>query len=135
MIESQNAPKPLGLYPHARRVGDLLFLSGLSARQRGKKEIPGVILSKNGELLDYDIEVQCRALFNNVRCILEEASFSWENLVDVTVFLINIERDFKKYNEIYAEYFMNCRPCRTTVEVSALPLPDIAIEMKCIASI
>ena len=134
MIESQNAPEPLGLYPHARRVGNLLFLSGLSARQRGKKEIPGSILDDNGELLDYDIEIQCRALFDNIRCILEEAGFSWEHLVDVTVFLIDIKRDFKQYNKVYAEYFVNCKPCRTTIEVSALPLPDIAIEMKCIAS-
>ena len=133
MIESKNAPKPLGLYPHARRVGNLLFLSGLSARQRGKKEIPGVTLDENGKLLDYDIEVQCRALFDNIRCVLEEAGSSWEDLVDVTVFLTNIERDFEQYNKVYEKYFVKCQPCRTTVEVSALPLPEIAIEMKCIA--
>ena len=135
MIESADAPKPLGLYPHARQVGNLLFVSGLSARQRGKKEIPGVKLGDSGEVIDYDIEVQCRYLFENIRCILEEAGSSWEQLVDVTVFLIDIKRDFVQYNKIYAEYFVNCRPCRTTVEVSSLPLPDIAVEMKCIATI
>ena len=135
MIESQNAPEPLGLYPHARRVGNLLFVSGLSARQRGQKKIPGVVLGENGEVTDYDIEVQCRYLFENIRHILEEAGSSWEHLVDVTVFLTNIDRDFSLYNKVYAEHFKTCRPCRTTVEVSSLPLPDIAIEMKCIATI
>ena len=134
MIESRGAPKPLGLYPHARRVGNLLFVSGLSARQRGQKEIPGVVLGKNGEVIDYDIELQCRCLFENIRRILEEAGSSWEQLVDVTVFLTDIKRDFARYNKVYGEYFASCRPCRTTVEVSSLPLPDIAIEMKCIAT-
>ena len=135
MIEAQGAPEPLGLYPHARRVGNLLFVSGLSARQRGQKDIPGVVLDNNGDVVDYDIEVQCRHLFENIRCILEEAGSSWKELVDVTVFLTDIKRDFTRYNKVYAEYFSECRPCRTTVEVSSLPLPDIAIEMKCIATI
>jgi 2-aminomuconate deaminase len=131
-IESSRAPEPVGLYPHARRVGDLLFLSGVGPRERGSKKIPGVELNEAGEIVSYDIETQCRSVFQNVRFILEDAGSSWEKIVDVTVFLTNMKDDFKKYNEVYAEYFADNRPCRTTIEVNALPTP-IAIELKVIA--
>ncbi len=129
---SKNAPEPVGPYPHARKVGDLLFLSGVGPRQRRSKQIPGVTLDKNGNVLEYDIEAQCRSVFENVRIILEESGLDWTNLVDVTVFLINMKEDFETYNRVYAEYFKENQPCRTTVGISALPTP-IAIELKCIA--
>jgi 2-aminomuconate deaminase len=131
---SESAPEPVGLYPHARRVGDLLFLSGVGPRKKGTKEIPGVELDANRNILSYSIEEQCHSVFQNVRTILEESGSSWDQLVDVTVFLTNMKDDFKKYNEIYAEYFNENLPCRTTVEVGSLPTP-IAIELKCIATI
>jgi len=134
IILSQNAPEPVGRYPHARRVGNLLFLSGIGPRKKGSKEIPGVILDKDGNIVDYDIETQCRSVFENVRTVLEEAGSSWDKLVDVTVFLTNMKCDFDIYNRVYAEYFKTNPPCRTTVEISALPTP-IGIEMKCIATI
>jgi 2-aminomuconate deaminase len=134
IINSLNAPKPVGLYPHARRVGNLLFLSGVGPRERGTKKIPGVELNEAGEIVSYDIETQCRAVFQNVWHILEAAGTSWENIVDVTVFLTNIKDDFEEYNRIYAEYFAENQPTRTTVEVNALPTP-IAIELKVIATI
>lgn len=134
IINSSKAPEPVGLYPHARRVGNLLFLSGVGPREKGSKKIPGVELDDAGNILSYDIEVQCRSVFNNVRYILEEAGSSWDQLVDVTVFLTNMKDDFKKYNAIYAEYFKENLPCRTTVEINCLPTP-IAIELKCIATI
>ena len=133
-IDSEKAPEPVGLYPHARRVGNLLFLSGVGPRARDKKEIPGVELDADGNILSYDIEAQCHSVFTNVRYILEEAGSSWDRLVDVTVFLTNMKDDFKTYNRIYAEYFKDNQPCRTTVEITALPTP-IAIELKCIATI
>jgi 2-aminomuconate deaminase len=133
-IESSRAPEPVGLYPHARRVGDLLFLSGVGPRERGSKKIPGVELDENGNIVSYDIETQCRSVFQNVRYILEDAGSSWENIVDVTVFLTNMKGDFATYNKIYAEYFAENRPARTTVEVGALPTP-IAIELKVIATV
>lgn len=133
-IESSKAPEPVGLYPHARRVGNLLFLSGVGSRARGSKTIPGVELNDAGEIVSYDIETQCRSVFQNVRYILEDAGSSWENIVDVTVFLTNMKDDFATYNRVYAEYFTDSRPCRTTVEVGALPTP-IAIELKVIAMI
>ena len=133
-FNSQNAPVPIGLYPHARRVGDLLFLSGVGPRERGKKAIPGVTLDENGKITSYDIEAQCHSVFANVKAILEDSGSSWDNLVDVTVFLTNMELDFKTYNKIYAEYFKDNQPCRTTVEINCLPTP-IAIELKCIATI
>ena len=133
-IDSSRAPEPVGLYPHARRVGDLLFLSGVGPRERGTKKIPGVELNETGEIVSYDIETQCRSVFQNVRYILEDAGSSWEKIVDVTVFLTNMKADFKVYNRIYAEYFADNRPCRTTVEVNSLPTP-IAIELKVIATI
>ena len=133
-IESARAPEPVGLYPHARRVGDLLFLSGVGPRKRGSKDIPGVELDDAGRIVAYDIETQCHAVFENVRYILEDAGSAWENIVDVTVFLTSMKTDFAAYNRIYAEYFADNKPCRTTVEVRALPTP-IAIELKVIATI
>lgn len=133
-INSSRAPEPVGLYPHARRVGDLLFLSGVGPRERGSKKIPGVELNDAGEIVSYDIDTQCRSVFQNVRYIVEEAGSSWEQIVDVTVFLTNMKDDFATYNRIYAEYFADNQPCRTTVEVNKLPTP-IAIELKVIAVI
>lgn len=129
---TSRAPEPVGLYPHARRAGNLLFLSGVGPRERGSKKIPGVEQDEQGRILSYDIEAQCHAVFRNVRYVLEEAGAAWENLVDVTVFLTNMEADFATYNRLYAEYFKDNQPCRTTVEVNKLPTP-IAIELKCIA--
>ncbi len=134
MLSSDRAPEPVGLYPHARRVGDLLFLSGVGPRTRGEKKIPGVELNESGEIVSYDIEAQCRSVFQNVRYILEDAGSSWDQIVDVTVYLTNMEADFEVYNKLYAEYFADNRPCRTTVEISSLPTP-IAIELKVIATI
>lgn len=131
-IESKRAPEPVGPYPHARRVGDLIFYSGMGPRSRGKKEIPGVVLDENGSILSYDIEKQCHAVFENLRTVVEESGASWENLVDITVFLTNMKADFATYNRVYGEYFREHQPCRTTVEINALPTP-IAIEVKAIA--
>lgn len=133
-VHSSRAPEPVGLYPHARRVGHLLFLSGVGPRERGQAAVPGVELDGEGKILAYDFERQCHAVFRNVRYILEEAGSSWENLVDVTVFLTNMQADFPTYNRLYAEYFQGNQPCRTTVEVNRLPTP-IAIELKCIATV
>ncbi|MCB9072784.1 MAG: RidA family protein [Bdellovibrionaceae bacterium] len=133
-INSDKAPEPVGLYPHARRVGNLLFLSGVGPRERGSKKIPGVELDANGNIASYDIAAQCHSVFKNVRLVLEDAGLKWENLVDVTVFLTNMKDDFPIYNKIYAEYFHSNQPCRTTLEINALPTP-IAIELKCIAEI
>lgn len=135
-IESQRAPEPVGLYPHARRVGGLLFLSGIGPRVRGSKEIPGVKLRADGSIESHDIEAQCRSVFANVRAVLEDAGSSWERLIDVTVYLTNMKADFPTYNRLWAEHFTDplSRPCRTTVEVSSLPTP-IAIELKCVATI
>lgn len=133
-INSEKAPEPVGLYPHARRVGNLLFLSGVGPRERGTKKIPGVELDDNGNIVSYDIEAQCHSVFKNVRSILEDAGSGWDKLVDVTVFLTNMKDDFATYNKIYAEYFKDNQPCRTTVEINCLPTP-IAIELKCIATI
>lgn len=134
IINSSKAPEPVGLYPHARRVGNLLFLSGVGPRERGTKKIPGVELNEQGEIVSYDIETQCRSVFQNVRYILEDAGSSWGQMVDVTVFLTNMKDDFAAYNRIYAEYFADNQPCRTTVEINKLPTP-IAIELKVIATI
>ncbi len=133
-IDSPLAPKPVGAYPHARRVGQLLFLSGIGPRRRGSSEVPGAQLDEQGKLLSYDFAQQCHSVFENVRIVLEEAGSSWDELVDVTVFLIDIDHDFATYNKIYADYFKANQPCRTTVEVNKLPTP-IAIELKCIAVI
>jgi 2-aminomuconate deaminase len=134
VIDSSRAPEPVGLYPHARRVGDLLFLSGVGPRERGTKIIPGVELNDAGEIVSYDIEIQCRSVFQNVRFILEDAGSSWDKIVDVTVFLTSMKDDFATYNRVYAEFFAENQPCRTTVEISSLPTP-IAIELKVVATI
>ncbi|NND95392.1 MAG: RidA family protein [Flavobacteriales bacterium] len=136
-IDAQGAPKPVGSYPHARKVGNLLFLSGVGPRVAGSDDtdsgVPGLELDKNGNFIEFDFEAQCHSVFKNVRTILEQSGSSWDNLVDVTVFLVDMKRDFKTYNRIYAEYFTDNQPCRTTVSITALPTP-IAIELKCIAT-
>ncbi len=134
IINSGKAPEPVGLYPHARRVGNLLYLSGVGPREKGTKKIPGVELDENGNIVSYDIETQCRSVFQNVRWILEDAGSKWENIIDVTVFLTNMKDDFKTYNKLWAEYFANNPPCRTTLEINCLPTP-IAIELKVLATI
>jgi 2-aminomuconate deaminase len=136
-FESSRAPEPVGAFPHAKRVGNLLFLSGIGPRVRGTKQIPGVTLDSTGKIEGYDIETQCRAVFENVRLVLEDAGGSWIDIVDVTVFLTNMKSDFPTYNKLYAEYFAGegkPNPTRTTVEVTALPTP-IAIELKVIAAV
>jgi 2-aminomuconate deaminase len=136
-IESSRAPEPVGAFPHAKRVGDLLFLSGIGPRTRGSNEIPGVTLNAAGDIVSYDIEKQCRAVFENVRLVLEDAGASWNDMVDVTVFLTNMKKDFPIYNKLYAEYFAGPdkpNPTRTTIEILALPTP-IAIELKVIAAV
>jgi 2-aminomuconate deaminase len=135
--ESSRAPEPVGAFPHAKRVGNLLFLSGIGPRMRGSKEIPGVTLNANRDIVGYDIETQCRAVFENVRLVLEDAGANWNDIVDVTVFLTNMKKDFPLYNKLYAEYFAGegkPNPTRTTVEVNALPTP-IAIELKVMAGV
>ena len=135
-IMSKSAPEPVGAYPHAKRVGNLLFLSGVGPRKRGTKEIPGVQLDDAGKIVSYDIAEQCRSVFHNVRAVVEEAGSQWQNIVDVTVFLTNMRDDFAKYNELYAEYFAgpeNPNPARTTLEINCLP-PPIAIELKVVAT-
>ena len=132
-ITTNKAPKPVGLYPHARRVGNLLFLSGIGPRTVND-EIPGLQLDKNGNFITFDFEAQCRNVFDNVKIVLEESGSSWDKLVDVTVFLVNMKRDFHTYNKVYAEYFKDAQPCRTTLEINSLPTP-ISIEIKCIATI
>ena len=137
-IETTDAPKPVGLYPHARKVGNLLFLSGIGPRIAGSdandSAVPGLTLDKNGNFESFDFAAQCHSVFQNVRSVLEASGSSWDQLVDVTVFLVNMKRDFKTYNTIYAEYFKDNQPCRTTVEISSLPTP-IAIELKCVATV
>ena len=131
---SERAPLPVGLYPHARKAGNLLFLSGVGPRKKDSKTIPGVELNEKGEVDSYNIEEQCKSVFDNVRMILEDCGSSWDKLVDVQVFLTNMKDDFSTFNKVYAEYFKNIQPCRTTVEVNALPTP-IAIELKCVAEL
>ena len=136
-FESSRAPEPVGAFPHAKRVGNLLFLSGIGPRVRGSKEIPGVTLDSTGNIVSYDVEAQCRAVFENVRLVLEDAGAQWSDIVDVTVFLTHMKKDFPIYNKLYAEYFAGegkPNPTRTTVEVTALPTP-IAIELKVIAAL
>jgi 2-aminomuconate deaminase len=133
-FDSNRAPAPVGAYPHARRVGNLLFLSGIGPRKRGSKKIPGVTLGDDGTIASYDIEAQCRSCFANVKAVLEDAGSSWESMVDVTVFLTNMKDDFGTFNRLYAEHFVENRPSRTTVEVGALPTP-IAVELKVIATV
>ena len=135
-FESSRAPEPVGAFPHAKRVGNLLFLSGIGPRTRGSKEIPGVTLDADGNVLSYDMEKQCRAVFENVRLVLEDAGARWSDIIDVTVFLTDMKKDFPIYNKLYAEHFAGAgkpNPTRTTIEITALPTP-IAIELKVIAS-
>ena len=137
-FSSENAPKPVGLYPHSRKVGNLLFLSGVGPRvaksDANDSSVPGLKLDHNGNFIEFDFEAQCHSVFQNIKAILKDSGSSWENLVDVTVFLVNMKRDFTTYNKVYAEYFKDNQPCRTTVEITALPTP-IAIELKCIATL
>ncbi len=136
-FKSERAPEPVGAFPHAKRVGELLFLSGIGPRVRGSKEIPGVTLDFAGNIVSYDIETQCHAVFENVRVVLEDAGATWQDIIDVTVFLTNMKMDFPIYNRIYADYFAGPgkpNPTRTTIEVTALPTP-IAIELKVIAAV
>lgn len=133
-IDSSKAPEPVGLYPHARRVGNLVFLSGVGPRERGSKKIPGVELDASGRIVSYDIETQCHSVFRNVKLILEAAGSSWDKIVDVTVFLTNMKDDFAAYNRLWAEYFRENPPCRTTLEINKLPTP-IAIELKVLATV
>lgn len=134
IISTAKAPAPVGAYPHARRIGNLLFLSGIGPRTPETNSIPGLEADKNGNFIQFDFAAQCRSVFDNVRIVLEESGSRWENLIDVTVFLVNMKRDFHTYNALYAEYFKEAQPCRTTVEINSLPTP-IAIELKCIAFI
>lgn len=131
-LSSDHAPEPVGNYPHAKRVGDLLFLSGIGPRKRGTKEIPGVTLDAQGEVISYDILAQCQSVFENVEQVLVDSGASLDHLVDVTVFLTHMKEDFARYNEAYGKFFDKVRPTRTTVEINSLPTP-IAIELKCIA--
>src|SRR5882757_4346630 len=136
-FESARAPEPVGAFPHAKRVGDLLFLSGIGPRVRGSREIPGVTLDEAGNIVSYDIEKQCHAVFENVRLVLEDSGATWNDMVDVTVFLTNMKKDFPIYNRNYAEYFAGPgkpNPTRTTIEILSLPTP-IAIELKVIAAL
>ena len=134
IIHTDNASKPLGAYPHARRVGNLLFLSGIGPRDTKDNSIPGLELDAEGNIVKYDIEAECHAVFANIKAVLEASGSSWEKIIDVTVFLTNMKKDFSVYNKVYAEYFTSVQACRTTVEVKSLPTP-IAIELKVIATI
>ena len=132
-VISSAAPEPVGLYPHAKKAGNLLFLSGIGPRQKGEKKIPGVEQDEKGNIISYDIETQCHSVFKNVKTVLEESGSSWDKIIDVTVFLTNMKADFPTYNRLWTEYFSNNPPCRTTVEIKSLPTP-IAIELKVIAT-
>ena len=135
-IHTDAAPAPVGAYPHARRVGDLLFLSGVGPRAPDSNAIQGNVYAASGKVVAYDIEAQCRQVFANVRAVLEASGARWEDLVDVTVFLTDMVHDFAAYNRVYAEHFHDpaTAPCRTTLGITALPTP-IAIELKCIATL
>lgn len=134
IVHAASAPRAVGAYPHARRVGNLLFLSGVGPRKPEDDSVPGNVFGADGRLLRYDMEAQCRQVFSNVRSVLEASGARWQDLVDVTVFLTDMQQDFATYNRIYAEYFTDAQPCRTTLGIGALPTP-IAIELKCIAVI
>jgi 2-aminomuconate deaminase len=131
-FDAQHAPKPVGLYPHARRVGNLLFLSGIGPRDPKTDGVPGLERTPAGNYQQFDFEAQCHSVFKNVQAVLKDCGAKWEDLVDVTVFLTDMKRDFQTYNRVYAEYFKDNQPCRTTVGIDSLPTP-IAIELKCIA--
>jgi 2-aminomuconate deaminase len=134
VIRAEGAPAPVGAYPHARRVGPLLFLSGIGPRVPATDAIPGNVVDDTGKLVSYDIEAQCRQVFANVRAVLDACGARFEDLVDVTVYLTDMERDFAAYNRLYAEAFRSVDACRTTVGITALPTP-IAIELKCVAAL
>lgn len=129
---TDKAPKPVGKYPHSKKAGNLLFLSGIGPRKAGTDEIPGLKLDAKGNFLEFNFEAQVRSVFENVKIVLEESGSKWENLMDVTVFLVDMKRDFNTYNQLWAEYFPENAPCRTTIEIKSLPTP-IAIELKCVA--
>jgi 2-aminomuconate deaminase len=131
-ILTEKAAKPLGLYPHSKKVGDFIYLSGIGPRKAGSDEIPGLQMDKFGNYIAFDFEAQCRSVFENIKTVLEASGAQWSDLIDVTTFLVNMKRDFQTYNRIYAEYFGEVQPCRTTVEVTSLP-SSIAIELKCVA--
>ena len=133
-ISSDKAPEPVGSYPHARKVGNLLFLSGIGPRNPKDNSIPGLELDKDGNIVKYDIEAECHSVFANVKAVLEASGSSWDKIIDVTVFLTNMKKDFPIYNKIYAEYFTSVQACRTTVEIKSMPTP-IAIELKVIATL
>ena len=133
-FDTDKAPKPVGLYPHARRVGNLLFLSGIGPRDPETDGVPGLMRSAAGNYTEFDFEAQVHSVFRNVRTVLEAGGARWEDLVDVTVFLTDMERDFQTFNRLYAAYFQDNQPCRTTVGIDRLPTP-IAIELKCVAVI
>ncbi len=134
IINSERAPEAVGAYPHARRIGDMLYLSGVGPRQRGSKTIPGVTLDNSGAIVDYDIEQQTLAVFRNVALILEDSGAQWSDIVDVQVYLTNMKKDFPAFNRLYAEHFSSVQACRTTIEVGSLPTP-IAVELKVVAYI
>lgn len=134
IINSERAPEPVGAYPHARRVGNLLFLSGVGPRERGTRIIPGVTLNEDGTVREYDIEAQTLSVFRNIRYIIEDAGSTWDQIVDVQVFLTDMKKDFPVFNRLYAEHFAGVDACRTTIEIGALPTP-IAVELKVIATI
>jgi len=134
IVKTTAAAKPLGAYPHARKVGNLLFLSGIGSRQASDNQIPGLVLDEQGNIVKYDIEAECRSVFANVKAVLEASESSWDKMIDVTVFLTNMKNDFPIYNKLYAEFFAGVEACRTTVEVKSLPTP-IAIELKVIATL
>jgi 2-aminomuconate deaminase len=134
IINTNQASTPLGAYPHARRVGNLLFLSGIGPRSPKDNSIPGLEQDENGNIIKYDIEAECHSVFANVRSVLEASGSSWDKMIDVTIFLTNMKKDFPVYNKIYGEYFKEVQACRTTVEVKSLPTP-IAIELKVIATV
>ena len=132
IINSERAPEPVGAYPHARRIGDMLYISGVGPRERGSKSIPGVELDEYGTIISYDITEQTLSVFRNIRYVLEDAGSCWEDIVDVTVFLTNMKKDFPTFNTLYKEHFTHVQACRTTIEINALPTP-IAVELKVFA--
>jgi len=134
IIKTDEAAKPLGAYPHARKVGNLLFLSGIGSRSAKDNSIPGLELDAAGNIIRYDIEAECHSVFANVKAVLEASGSSWDKIIDVTVFLTDMKTDFPVYNKIYGDYFTGVDACRTTVEVKSLPTP-IAIELKVIATV
>ena len=132
IIMTNKAAKPLGAYPHARRAGNLLFLSGIGSRRVEDNQIPGLEVDENGNKCGHDIIAECHQVFANVKDVIEAAGSEWSKIIDVTVFLTDMKNDFGKFNEVYKEYFQEVLPCRTTVEVKSLPSP-ISIELKVIA--